>query len=111
VTVPPHLHTMICDYLSDGRYEIGPHVVIHAQNEGFHLADARAAIRFGVIVEVYPDRRRCLLVARIRTLRGREIWLHVVCDYGDRQMLGIITAYRPDPGEWDDPPVRRRTIQ
>lgn len=109
MTVPPHLHIMICDYLADGRYEVGPHVMIHAQREGFSQADVRAAIRSGVIIEVYSDRRRCLLVARIRTVSGRESWLHVVCDYGDRQLIGIITAYRPDPIEWEDPPVRRRT--
>lgn len=109
MSVPPHLHTMICDYLSTRRYETGPHVVAHAFSEGFRIADVLAAIRAGTIVEMYPERDRCLLVARLRIASGRVSWLHIVCDFGDRALLGIVTAYRPDPLEWEDPPIRRRT--
>jgi hypothetical protein len=97
-----------CDYLSAHRYEIGPHVVAHALREGFRIADVLVAIRDGTIVEVYPDRDRCLIIARLRVADGRLSWLHIICDTANRALLGIVTAYRPDPVEWEDPPLRRR---
>ena len=48
------------------------------------------------------------LAARVRVATGRLLWLHVVCDYNDREKVGLTTAYVPDPAEWDDPPIRRR---
>jgi hypothetical protein len=102
---------MICDRLDTGRYVTESHVFAHADTEDFVLADVRAAIRSGIIIEVYPDRDRCLIVARVRTRAGRERWLHVVCDHGHPTHLGIVTAYSPDPGEWGDPPLRRRPTE
>jgi hypothetical protein len=108
VTIPPALKAMLVDLLDAGRYETGGHVVAHAFAEGFVMADVRAAIRDGIIIEDYPDRRRCLIVARVYCVTdGRLRWLHVVCDYGRRNVLGIVTAYVPDSDEWGNPPVRR----
>lgn len=108
MSVPPHLHAMILERLDAGRFVTESHVLAHAHAEGFVLADVRAAIRSGIIIEMYPDRDRCLIVARVRTRAGRERWLHVVCDHGHATHLGIVTAYCPDPDEWGDPPLRRR---
>jgi hypothetical protein len=108
MTVPPRLHTMLIDLLRAGRYTTGGHVLAHGFAEGFVVADVRAAIRDGVIIEDYADRWRCLLVARVKCVPdGRYRWLHVVCDYGTRNELGIVTAYVPDSAEWGNPPVRR----
>ena len=38
------------------------------------------------------------------TLDGRP--LHVQTSYGDRPLVKIITAYQPDPNEWEDFRVR-----
>lgn len=111
MSVPPHLHAMIRERLNSGRYVTESHVFAHGAVEGFVLADVRAAIRSGIIIEVYRDRSRCLIVARVRTRSGRERWLHVVCDVGHPVNLGIVTAYCPDPAEWGDPPIRRRPVQ
>ena len=100
MTVPPQLHTMLVDLLRAGRYTTGGHVFAHADVQGFALADVRAAIRDGVIIENYSDRRRCLIVARVHCVTDRRLrWLHVVCDYDTRNLLGIVTAYVPDPAE------------
>lgn len=108
MTVPPQLKAMLVDLLAENRYETGGHVFTHAHAEGFALRDVRAAIRDGVIIEDYADRRRCLFVARvICTTDARERWLHVVCDYSVRNVLGIVTAYVPDPAEWGNPPIKR----
>ena len=108
MSVPPHLLALIRERLNDGRYITESHVFAHGAVEGFVLADVRAAICSGIIIEVYRERHRCLIVARVRTRAGRERWLHVVCDVGHPVNLGIVTAYCPNPAEWGDPPIRRR---
>ena len=69
--------------------------------------DIEAAIRNAVIVEDYPDDARgpsCLLLGR----SGNRA-LHVVCGRGEAEQILIITAYEPDPGEWEsDWRTRRR---
>ncbi len=37
-----------------------------------------------------------------------EIYLHVVCEYGDTVYTEFVTAYIPDEQEWAWPPLRRR---
>ena len=62
-------------------------------------------IRFGEVIEEYPDDPRghsCLLFGK---KNGRTI--HVVC-YPKEDYLAIITAYIPDPALWStDLKVRR----
>jgi len=69
--------------------------------------DVEKAIREGAIVEDYPDDARgpsCLILGRSG---GRP--LHVVCGRLDEQRILIITAYEPDPAEWEsDWRTRRR---
>jgi hypothetical protein len=69
-------------------------------------AEVRRVIRMGEVIEDYAEDARghsCLILGRGRG--GRP--LHVVCapksDY-----LAIITAYLPDPAEWEDN-FRQRT--
>lgn len=109
MVVPPQLKAMLVDVLDAGRIAVGGHVLAHGAAQGFVLRDVRAAVRDGVIIEVYTDRRRCLICARVRFHRdGRIRWLHVVCDYSVRNILGLTTAYVPDPAEWGEPPITRR---
>jgi hypothetical protein len=69
--------------------------------------DVEEAILDGAIIEDYPDDPRgpsCLILGRSG---GRP--LHVVCGRLDEQRILIITAYEPDPGEWEsDWRTRRR---
>jgi hypothetical protein len=99
---------MIRDLMDAGRYTLGSHAVRHRHQQGFSLVDIIAAVRTGIIIEHYAERARCLICARVRSVAGREIWLHVVVAYHNRGQVHIVTAYRPDPSEWGDPPVRRR---
>jgi uncharacterized protein DUF4258 len=69
--------------------------------------DLEEAIRNGTIVEDYPDDARgpsCLILGQSG---GRP--LHVVCGRLEEQRILIITAYEPDPEEWEpDWRTRRR---
>ena len=69
--------------------------------------DLEEAIGNGAIIEDYPDDPRgpsCLVLGRCG---GRP--LHVVCGQLQDQGVLIITAYEPDPDEWEsDWRTRRR---
>ncbi|MGD0949984.1 MAG: DUF4258 domain-containing protein [Candidatus Binatia bacterium] len=69
--------------------------------------DVEQAIRDGAIIEDYPDDPRgpsCLILGRSG---GRP--LHVVCGRLEERRILIITAYEPDPDEWEsDWRMRRR---
>lgn len=57
------------------------------------------AIETGEIIEQYPEDYpfpSCLLLGM--TIAGR--YLHVVCGRGEQE-LWMITAYEPDPDEWE----------
>ena len=71
--------------------------------------DVEGAIEFGVIIEEYPDDPRgasCLILGEV----GQRP-LHVVCGCLDAEEILIITAYEPDPEEWEnDWKTRKKTF-
>jgi hypothetical protein len=107
-TIPPNLLAMIRDRVQAGHRAFWSHVIEHGIREGFRHVDVLVAIATGIVIEHYPERRRCLICARVRAANGRLLWLHVVCEYNDPMTIGIVTAYVPSSTEWEDPPVRRR---
>ena len=55
----------------------------------------------GEVIEDYPQDKygpSCLLLGR--TLNQRV--LHVQCTHPSRPLVKVITAYEPDPAEWDE---------
>ena len=61
--------------------------------------DIEQAVKTGTIIEDYPEDRRgasCLILG----LAG-ERPLHVLCGQLDAEETLIITAYEPDPEEWE----------
>ncbi len=68
------------------------------------------AIKAGEIIEQYPDDYpypSCLILGI--TIAGK--YLHVVCGHGDNE-IWMITAYYPDPAEWEnDFKVRKKVSQ
>ena len=94
------------------RVERGDYVISFTHTEKLRerkigAEDIEEAIRNGVIIEDYPDDPRgpsCLILDRSG---GRT--LHVVCDRLEEEQILIITAYEPDPAEWEsDWRTRRR---
>jgi len=94
------------------RVERGDYVISFTHTEKLRerklgAGDIEEAIRNGVIIEDYPDDPRgpsCLIRGRSG---GRP--LHVVCGRLEEEQILIITAYAPDPAEWEsDWRTRRR---
>jgi len=69
------------------------------------------ALKSGEIIESYPNDPRgssCLVLGRGEA--GRPI--HVVCGRTEEDWLLIITAYEPDPAEWEpDSKTRKKGAQ
>src|SRR5438874_8131306 len=99
---------MVRDRVRARRAVPSPHVWAHAQLEDFGLPQVREAVLFGHIIDWMPGRQRILFCARIKNDQGRLMWLHVVVDYTHPIRVGFVTAYRPDPAEWEEPPLQRR---
>jgi hypothetical protein len=69
--------------------------------------EVREVVMKGEIIEDYPEDVRghsCLMAGE--TLDARTV--HVVCSPKD-DYLAIITAYVPDPAEWDETGRQRRS--
>lgn len=86
------------------RVERGNYVISFTHTEKLRerkigAEDIEEAIRNGVIIEDYTDDPRgasCLVLGR----SGRRP-LHVVCGRLEAEQILIITAYEPDPAEWE----------
>ncbi len=95
--------------VNEGRYRIKIHAVRHMIGEGFSERDIIAAILGGSrIVEMYDEDKRCLIL-------GHFLWddrikspIHVVCDYSNRKLIDIVTAYIPQRPWWMSPTQRGR---
>ncbi len=85
---------------------ITPHAQQEMVEEDIILDEAMEAIATGDILENYPDHRRgaCCLLNGTTKSTG---FLHIVCTTA-REVLIIITVYRPKPPKWITPTQRRR---
>lgn len=82
------------------------HVLKRLMQRGISQEDVIQAIHTGEIIEQYPDDYpypSCLLLGT--TKAGKA--LHVVCGQGENE-IWMITAYHPDPEEWESDLKTRR---
>ena len=90
-----------------GEIEYSLHAVRQMVVRGISPDEAAGAIRVGEVIEDYPEDKygpSCLVLGR--TAAGRP--LHIQCTHPSRPLVKIITAYEPDPAEWDATLKRRR---
>ena len=83
---------------------------LHVSEHGFSelrqddilIEDAVAGIATAVVVEDYPARDRGPSVLTLQhDVRGRPIHVVWALPAGERRPAVIVTAYRPDPKQWD----------
>lgn len=89
----------------DGAIRWTGHVLQCLLQRGISQASVVQAILSGEIVEQYPDDYpypSCLLL-------GGNPALHVVCGQGPDEVW-MITAYHPDPAEWEDDLKTRKKV-
>ncbi|MBL7203962.1 MAG: DUF4258 domain-containing protein [Desulfobacteraceae bacterium] len=87
------------------KVRAGKYVISFTHTEKIRLRKVRAkeieeTIFNGTIIEPYPEDPRgpsCLILGFTRKNRP----LHVICGRLEHDEILIITAYEPDPTEWD----------
>ena len=88
---------MLCN---DDAVRWTDHILKRLMQRGITQDDVLQAIRTGEIIDQYPDDYpfpSCLILGL--SVDGKS--LHVVCGLGLDEIY-MITAYYPNPGEWDN---------
>jgi len=83
-----------------GNFYLSHHAQIERGEERIRIDDIVAAISSGQELEPYPDDPRgasCLVL----DFTSRDRPLHVICGRLEEDEILIITAYEPDPEEWE----------
>ena len=94
--------------VASDNFALRPHAMQHAVKEGFSRDDVAYAVLAGMVVESYPERKRCLFYADV-VVEGVTMPLHVICEHHEPQEpLDVVTAYVPSEEEWETPTRRRR---
>lgn len=100
----------ICLLLQEGSVRISEHGYDELAADGLSAREVVAGVYDGVVVEDYPDYPKgpCVLLLQ-KDRDGQPI--HVVWGIprGHAIPAVLVTAYRPDPDEWTDNFMRRRT--
>lgn len=85
------------------------HVLVRFDERGIFLGDVRKVIMQGEIIEQYPDDLpypSCLLLGL--SIDGR--YLHA-CVAANGENIHIITAYYPEPNEWEADFKTRKVVK
>ena len=97
----------IQEKVGQGRYIISFTHTEKLRQRRIKAEDIEQAVKTGTIIEDYPEDRRgpsCLILG----FAGKRP-LHVVCGRLDAEEILIITAYEPDPTDWEsDGKTRKR---
>lgn len=86
--------------IGKGRYSVAFTHTEKLRQRRITARNIEDAVKAGGIIEQYPDDPRgasCLILGLVD-----ERPLHVLCGRLDAQEILIITAYEPDPMEWED---------
>lgn len=97
----------IREKVGEGRYAISFTHTEKLRRRRIKAQDIEETVKTGSIIEEYPDDPRgasCLIFGLIG-----ERPLHVLCGRLDAEEILIITAYEPDPAEWEDDWKTRKT--
>ncbi|MEY4200101.1 MAG: hypothetical protein RLZZ265_1841 [Verrucomicrobiota bacterium] len=94
--------------ISCNQVEYSLHAVRQMVARNITPAEVVQTVLAGEVIEDYPDDKygpSCLLLGSTASQRP----LHVQCTHPSRPLVKVITAYDPDPKEWDETLKRRKT--
>ena len=86
--------------VSRGQVEYSLHAVRQMVVRGISPEDIAQTVLAGEVIEDYPDDKygpSCLVCGTAKV--GRV--LHIQCTHPSRRLVKVVTAYEPDPAEWD----------
>ena len=86
--------------ISRGQVEYSLHAVRQMVERNITPEEIAQTVLAGEVIEDYPDDKygsSCLVCGTAKS--GRV--LHVQCTHPSRPLVKVVTAYEPDPAEWD----------
>jgi len=93
--------------VNEEHYRIKIHAVRHMIEEGFSEKDIIAAILGeNRMIEMYDEDKRCLILGHFLWDNKIKSAIHVVCDYSNKKLIDIVTAYIPQRPWWMSPTQR-----
>lgn len=84
------------------NYSISKHAFIEAFADNFSVKDILYGISTGEIIEDYPERRRLLIYAKLKSRT-----MHIVVSYSTLDYIWIVTVYKPNQNEWINNKIRK----
>ena len=91
---------------AERKFKWSAHILTRLQQRDIQPSDVRNCIRIGKIIEQYPTDYpypSCLVLGR----DTKQNALHVVVGVGEG-FLWLVTAYHPDPDEWENDYATRK---
>ena len=93
------------------RYRVRIHAVRHMIEEGFSEKNmVEALLGESRVIELYEEEKRCLILGHFLWHEGKKSALHMVCDYSNKNIVDLVTAYVPQKPWWLSPVKRGRKI-
>jgi len=97
--------------ISKEQYRVRIHAVRHMIEEGFSEQDMiEMLMGDSRIIEIYKDEKRCLILGNFLWDERIKSPLHVVCDYSNKKIVDLVTAYIPQRPWWISPTKRGKKI-
>ena len=87
--------------IANGQVEYSLHAVRQMVARNITPEEVAQTVLAGEVIEDYPDDKygpSCLVFGRTASRRP----LHVQCTHPSRPLVKVITAYDPDPAQWDE---------
>jgi len=82
------------------------HALVRLIQRGITIDEITHALSSGTIIEQYPDdypHPSCLVMGKSQTNHP----IHIVCGLSEEE-IWIITAYHPNPHQWDESFTKRK---
>lgn len=97
---------LIKSLCNENKLQWTNHILVRLLQRNIKITDVKEAILSGKIIEEYPDdypHPSCLILG----ITLNKQFLHIVCGI-DKNLLWLITAYKPSINEWDETFTKRR---
>ena len=97
---------LIKSLCNENKLQWTNHILVRLLQRNIKITDVKEAILSGKIIEKYPDdypHPSCLILG----ITLNKQFLHIVCGI-DKNLLWLITAYKPSVNEWDKTFTQKR---
>lgn len=95
------IYSKVCKLVADDRWLPSTHALQRLAERQILIGDILHGLPFAAVVEEYPDDPRGESVL-VLLFDGSDLPIHALwgIPFTDRNLVKLVTVYRPDPVEW-----------